>query len=102
MQVKRFILKQHKSKHWELTLYSTNFSATLTAAHPKLSITTLQLYRSLLIFFLSFRQHPQDLAQHPQTPQTDGLISSLPSSPNSKQSFHRMFIQLGSLSSQFI
>lgn len=39
MQVKRFILKQHKSKHWVLTLYSTNFSATLTAAHPKLSIT---------------------------------------------------------------
>lgn len=51
MEVKHFILKQHKSKHWVLTLYSTNFSATLTSAHPKFEyyhVTTLQKFADIL------------------------------------------------------
>lgn len=63
MQVKRFILKQHKSKHWVLTLYSTNFSTTLTAAHPKLShLSTLQKFADILS---ELPAASSDLAQHP-------------------------------------
>ena len=91
MEVKCLILKQHKSKYWELWLYIV---LTFSATRPKVNIIRPQVHW----YLLSFRQHPGDPAQCPQTAsQTDGLSSSLPSSPNPKQSFHRMFTLLGSL-----